>query len=222
MIQNKKPMNILFFGPSGSGKGTQAEMLAKRYDLKRLQSGAILRKWAKEKTDFGKKVQAAMNEGFVPSEWIFQMTKEEFAKVNEDQGLMLENFSRMLPEIKNLYNVLSELDRKLDYIFLIDIGDEEAIQRMIKRGTCQECEKVVVLDSGVEELICPDCGGMIKRRKDENIKSIKKRLYDYHDKTAEVLDYVRKNDRLIEINGEQSVENVFQDIVNYIENNNER
>ncbi len=219
MIQNKKPMNILFFGPSGSGKGTQAEMVAKKYDLKRLQSGAILRKWAKEKTDFGKKVQAAMNEGFVPSEWIFQMTKEEFAKVNKDQGLMLENFSRMLPEIKNLYNVLSELDRKLDYIFLIDIGDEEAIRRMIKRGTCQECEKVVVLDSGIEELICPDCGGMIKRRKDENIKSIKKRLHDYHDKTAEVLDYVRKNDRLIKINGEQPVEKVFKDIINYIENN---
>ena len=219
MIQNKKPMNILFFGPSGSGKGTQAEMLAKKYDLKRLQSGAILRKWAKEKTDFGKKVQVAMNKGFVPSEWIFQMTKEEFAKIDKDQGLMLENFSRMLPEIKNLYNVLSELDRKLDYIFLIDIGDEEAIQRMIKRGTCQECEKVVVLDSGIEELICPDCGGMIKRRKDENIKSIKKRLHDYHDKTAEVLDYVRKNDRLIEINGEQPVEKVFKDIINYIKNN---
>ncbi|MCK5084648.1 MAG: nucleoside monophosphate kinase [Candidatus Pacebacteria bacterium] len=219
MIQNKKPMNILFFGPSGSGKGTQAEMLAKKYDLKRLQSGAILRKWAKEKTDFGKKVQAAMNEGFVPSEWIFKMTKEEFAKIDKDQGLMLENFSRMLPEIKNLYNVLSELDRKLDYIFLIDISDEEAIQRMIKRGTCQECEKVVVLDGGVEELICSDCGGMIRKRKDENIESIKKRLHDYHDKTAEVLDYVRKNDRLIEINGEQPVEKVFKDIIDHIENN---
>ncbi|MCK4799923.1 nucleoside monophosphate kinase [Candidatus Parcubacteria bacterium] len=218
MIQNKKPMNILFFGPSGSGKGTQAEMVAERYDLKRLQSGAILRKWAKEKTDFGKKVQIAMNNGFVPSEWIFQMTKEEFSKVDESQGLMLENFSRMLPEIKNLYNVLSELDRKFDYIFLIDISDKEAIRRMVRRGTCQECEKVVVLDSDIKELICSDCGGVIKKREDENIESIKKRLDDYHNKTVEVLDYVRKNDRLIEINGEQSIEKVFKDIVNYIEN----
>lgn len=219
MIQNKKPINILFFGPSGSGKGTQAEMLAKKYGLKRLQSGAILRKWAKEKTDFGRKVQAAMNEGFVPSEWIFQMTKDEFSKIDKDQGLMLENFSRMLPEIKNLYNVLSGLNRKLNYIFLINISDKEAIQRMIKRGTCQKCEKVVVLDDDIEKLICPDCGGIIKRREDENIKSIKKRLSDYHNKTAEVLNYVRKNDKLIEINGEQSVENVFKDIINYIENN---
>ncbi|MCK5475886.1 MAG: nucleoside monophosphate kinase [Candidatus Pacebacteria bacterium] len=218
MIQNKEPINILFFGPSGSGKGTQAEMLAKKYDLKRLQSGAILRKWAKEKTDFGRKVQTAMNNGFVPSEWIFQMTKEEFSKVDENQGLMLENFSRMLPEIKNLYNVLSGLNRKLDYIFLININDKEAIQRMIKRGTCQQCEKVVVLDNDIEKLICPDCGGTIKRREDENIKSIKKRLSDYHNKTAEVLDYIRKNDKLIEINGEQSIENVFQDIINYINN----
>ena len=216
-MENKnKPLNILFFGPSGSGKGTQAEIIAKKYDLKRLQSGAILRKWAKEKTDFGKKVQTAMNEGFVPSEWIFRMTKEELSKVDKDQGLMLENFSRMLPEIKNLYNGLSELDRKLDYIFLINISDEEAIRRMMKRGTCQECEKVVVLESGVEELVCPDCGGMIKKRKDENIESIKKRLSDYHNKTSEVLDYVRENDRIIEINGEQSVENVSGDIINYI------
>ena len=219
MKNKNKPLNILFFGPSGSGKGTQAELIAKKYDLKRLQSGAILRKWAKEKTDFGRKVQEAMNNGFVPSEWIFKMTKEELDKVDKDQGLMLENFSRMLPEIKNLYNALSELDRKLDYIFLIDISDEEAVKRMIKRGTCQECEKVVVLESGIEELVCPDCGGMIKKRKDENIESIKKRLSDYHSKTSEVLDYVRENDRIIEINGEQSVENVFEDIVNYIENN---
>ena len=219
MIQNKKPINILFFGPSGSGKGTQAEMVAERYDLKRLQSGAILRKWAKEKTDFGKKVQTAMNNGFVPSEWIFQMTKEEFSKVDKDQGLMLENFSRMLPEIKNLYSVLAELNRKLDFIFLINISDKEAIQRMLKRGTCQECEKVVVLEDNVEKLVCSDCGGMIKRRKDENIESINKRLNDYHNKTAEVLDYIRKNDRLIEINGEQQIKKVFKDIISYIENN---
>ncbi|MCK5591192.1 MAG: nucleoside monophosphate kinase, partial [Candidatus Pacebacteria bacterium] len=63
-MENKdKLLNILFFGPSGSGKGTQAEKVAKKYNLKRLQSGAILRKWAKEKTDFGRKVQEAMNMG---------------------------------------------------------------------------------------------------------------------------------------------------------------
>ncbi len=219
MTQNRKPLNILFFGPSGSGKGTQAEMFAKKYNLKRLQSGAILRKWAKEETEFGRKVQTAMNEGFVPSEWIFKMTEDEFRKVDEKQGLMLENFSRMLPEIKNLYNVLKKLNRKLDYIFLIDISDEAAIQRMVKRGTCQECEKVVVLDSDIQELVCSDCGGIIKKREDENLKSIEKRLKDYHSKTSEVLDYVRNNDKLIEIDGNQEVENVFKDIINHIKNN---
>jgi adenylate kinase len=213
----KKPINILFLGPSGSGKGTQAEMVAKRYNLKRLQSGAILRKWAKKKTEFGRKVQESMNKGFVPSEWIFRMTKEEFGKVYERQGLMLENFSRMLPEIKNLYKVLAGLNRKLDYIFLVNINDDEAIRRMLKRGICQECEKIVILSDDTEELICSDCGGKIKRRKDENIKSIKKRLKDYHDKTSKVLEYIRKNDKLIEINGAQSVEKVFGDIIGHIE-----
>lgn len=212
----KKPISILFLGPSGSGKGTQAEMLAGKYNLKRLQSGAILRKWARKKTDFSKKVQKAMDKGFVPSEWIFQMTEEELGKVGKNQGLMLENFSRMLPEIKNLYKVLSELDRKLDYIFLINISDEEAIRRMLKRGTCQKCEKIVVLPDNIKESICSDCGGKIKRRKDENIKSIKKRLSDYHNRTSEVLEYIMKNDRLIEINGEQPIKEVFEDIIKHI------
>lgn len=219
MMQFKRPLNILFFGPSGSGKGTQAEMLAKKYNLQRLQSGAILRKWAKEKTEFGKKVQEAMNKGFVPSEWIFQITEEEFNKVDKKQGLMLENFSRMLPEIKNLYNVLEKLDRELDYIFLIDISDQEAIKRMMKRGTCQECEKVIIFKDDIEKMVCLNCGGTIKRRNDENIESIKKRLADYHSKTLEVLDYVGKKDKLIEINGEQSIEKVFQDITSYIKDN---
>lgn len=213
----KKPINILFLGPSGSGKGTQAEMVAEKYNLKRLQSGAILREWAKKKTDFGRKVQEAMYKGFVPSEWIFRITKEELGKVDKNQGLMLENFSRMLPEIKNLYKVLAKLNRKLDCIFLVNISDEEAIRRMLKRGTCQECEKIVILPDNIKELICSDCGGKIKRRKDENIKSIKKRLSDYHDKTSEVLEYIRKNDRLIEIDGAQAMEKVFEDIVGHIE-----
>ncbi len=157
-----------------------------------------------------------MIRGFVPSEWIFRMTKEELGKIDKNQGLMLENFSRMLPEIKNLYKVLKGINRKLDYIFLLNIGDKEAIRRMLKRGICQDCEKIVVLPDGVRELICPDCGGKIKRRKDENIKSIKKRLSDYHGKTSKVIEYINKNDRLIEINGEQPIKKVFEDIIKHI------
>lgn len=219
-MPESKQINILFIGPSGSGKGTQAELIAKKYGLQRFQSGAILRKWAKEDSEFGRKVRKAMNEGFVPSEWIFKMTEEEFRKADKNRGLMLENFSRMLPEIKNLYKVMAMLGRELDYIFLINISDEEAIRRLTKRGTCSNCEKVVIFEENLEKAVCPNCGNVIIRREDDNVESIKKRLNDYHNKTSEVIDYIKENDKLIMINGGQSVEKVYEDIVSHIENNN--
>lgn len=215
MISNK-PLNILIIGPSGSGKGTQAKMLAEKYNLQYLQSGEVSRKWAKGKTEFAKKIREAMNKGFVPSEWIFRMIKEEFANVDKNRGLMLDSFSRLLPEIKMLYQALAGLGRKLDYVFLINISDKEAIERLLKRGICPKCEQIVIIKSD-KERICTICGGKVSKREDDNPESIKKRLADFRNKTLLVADYIKKNDRLIEIDGEQLPEKVFEDIVKNIE-----
>lgn len=216
MIQNKKPINILLVGPSGGGKGTQAKMLAETYGLKHLQSGEILRKWASEKSEFGKKVSDAMQKGFVPSEWIFQMIEEEFRRVDENQGLVLDSFSRILPEAKMLYDVLEKSGRKPDYVFFIKVSDEEASDRLMKRGVCNNCKEVVAIDK-TKESKCPKCKGEVITRKDDNPESIKKRLDDFKTKTAEVLDYIKNNGKLIEINGQQPKEKVFADIRSYLD-----
>lgn len=215
IIKNNKPLNILIIGPPGSGKGTQAKMLAKKYGLRHLQSGKICRKWAREKTKFGREVYSALLEGFVPSEWIFKMTKEELVKVNKKQGLMLDSFSKLLPEIKMLYEILSKYDRKLDYIFLIKISDKEIFSRLSNRGTCQRCEKVFVFREN-KKTICPTCNLEVKKRDDDNWESMEKRLKDYKTKTSRTIEYIRKNDRLIEINGEQPIKKVFEDITKHI------
>lgn len=215
-MDTKEPINILLVGPSGGGKGTQAKMIAERYGLEHLQSGEILRKWAGEKSEFGKKVSDAMQKGFVPSEWIFQMIEEEFRKVDAGKGLVLDSFSRILPEAKMLYDVLEKSGRKLDYVFYIKISDKEAMNRLAKRGVCSICMEVVVIEKAGDAK-CPKCGGEVITRKDDNPESIKKRLDDFKTKTTSVLNYIRDNGDLIEIDGQQSIEKVFADIANCLD-----
>jgi len=214
-MKKNQPINILLVGPSGGGKGTQAHLIAEAFGLKHLQSGEILRRWASRKDEFGIKVSEAMQKGFVPSEWIFQMIEEEFKKVDANQGLVLDSFSRILPEAKMLYDVLEKSGRRLDYVFFIKISDEEAIKRLEKRGICSDCKEIVMIDK-IKDMKCDKCGATVEIRRDDNPESIKKRLDDFKSKTTEVINYIRENDRLIEINGEQSMEKVFLEISSYL------
>lgn len=212
-----KPINILLVGPSGGGKGTQAKMLADAFGLKHLQSGEILRRWASQDNEFGKRVSDAMQKGFVPSEWIFQMIEEEFKKVDADQGLVVDGFSRILPEVKMLYNVFEKSGRKMDYVFFIKVSDEEAMKRLAKRGVCSKCKGIMMVGE-IKDMTCNKCGGKVEIRRDDNLDSIKKRLDEFKTKTTEVIDYIKKQGRLIEIDGEQSKEKVFEDIMSHVKN----
>jgi adenylate kinase len=214
MVRNK-PINILLVGPSGGGKGTQAVLIAEKFGMKHLQSGEILRRWASQDDEFGKKVNEAMLKGFVPSEWIFRIIEEEFKKVDEGKGLVLDSFSRILPEAKMLYDVLEKSGRKLDYVFFVKVSDEEAMRRLSKRAVCRECKEIMMIDE-IRDMKCVKCGGDVEIRKDDNPESIKKRLNEFKSKTSEVINYIRENGRLIEIDGEQPKEKVFEDIIEHI------
>lgn len=216
MLQ-KKVLTILIFGPSGSGKGTQSEMLSRKYDLKHLQSGEILREIASVPDDFGRKVAESMQSGFVPAEWILEIIQKTFSEIDSDQGLIIDGFARKLPEIKMLISSLLKNHRNLDYIFLIGITEDEAVKRLLIRKVCSGCKRV--LEYKNRDLAkCPFCGAKIVSRDDDNILTIKKRLDDFKKETVPVLNFLRESGyEITEINGDQAVEKVFEDICEKIE-----
>ena len=220
-MKNKKPLNILLLGLSGSGKGTQAKMLVEKYNLKHLQTGEILRNIVKSGSEFGERIAEVMNQGkFVPYQWILKIAGEEIGKLGENQGVVFEGFSRKLPEVKELCKILTEHKRELDYVFLIDISDEEAIERLSKRRICKKCCRLFIAGTTIDkdETKCPDCGGEIYRRSDDTLEGIKKRLAEFKKETLPVVEFFKKRGDLIVINGEQSVEEVFEKIVKRIKN----
>lgn len=212
-----KPLNIFILGPSGSGKSTQAKFLAKEFNLIYLKSGEMLRAIARQKTVLGRKIKKIMSEQgkFVPCKIVIKLAQEELKKIPKSKGIVFDGFGRKLPEIKADEKMLAKIGRKIDYVFLIEIGEKEILKRLSKRRVCKKCGTNFILGKTIKENIkkCPKCGGEIYQRKDDSPAKIKSRLKEYQKETLPVARYLKKKRILIKINGEQPIKKVYKDIL---------
>ena len=209
-----KSRNIIFLGRSGSGKGTQAELLMKKFALANIDTGDILRRLAKKNDKFGKTVLETISHGkLVPIWLVIYCWLDQLLKVPSKKGIIMEGSPRQLEEAKTLEEVFSWLGREDFRVVYLQTSAKEVTQRLLTRRICSKCGKEFSLNFTPNLKNCSHCGGKLVRRKDDYPKAIKNRMLFFQKKILPVINYFRKKKMVVEVNGEGSVQKIHKRIL---------
>ena len=209
-------MKLIMLGAPGAGKGTQAKKIAEKYQIPHISTGDIFRANIKAGTELGMKAKSFMDQGqLVPDEVTIGMLLDRISQDDSKNGYVLDGFPRTIPQAESLTAALKERGEKIDYAVNVDVPDDNIINRMSGRRACVGCGATyhVVYNAPKSEDICDTCGKKLILRDDDKPETVKNRLLVYHDQTQPLIDYYKKEGVLVEVDGTQNLEKVFQDIV---------
>jgi adenylate kinase len=202
-------MKLILLGAPGSGKGTQAAYIAKKYDLPHISTGDIFRENIKKGTPLGLKVKSVMDTGnLCPDDLTVELVKDRLAEPDCQKGYLLDGFPR------DIYQA-QELDKfsTPDCVLEINVDLNKIERRITGRRSCPKCNGSFHIDFIGNTEICPNCGAKLVTRKDDNAETVKERLMVYATQTEPLIDYYSKQGKLVCVDGNLSVEQVFSEIV---------
>ena len=209
-------MKIIMLGAPGAGKGTQAKKIADKYQIPHISTGDIFRANIKEGTELGKKAKSYMDQGqLVPDELTLELIMDRFQNPDCKNGYVLDGFSRTIPQAEALTEALAKKGETIDYAINVEVPDENIINRMGGRRACLACGStyhIVYAPTRVEG-ICDRCGEKLVLRDDDKPETVKNRLNVYHNQTQPLIEYYTRQGKLAEVDGTQSMEDVFNAIV---------
>ena len=209
-------MKIIMLGAPGAGKGTQAMKIAEKYQIPHISTGDIFRANIKEGTELGKKAKSYMDQGqLVPDELTLELIMDRFQNPDCENGYVLDGFPRTIPQAEALTEALAKKGETIDYAINVEVPDENIINRMGGRRACLACGStyhIVYAPTRVEG-ICDRCGEKLVLRDDDKPETVKNRLNVYHNQTQPLIEYYTRQGKLAEVDGTQSMEDVFNAIV---------
>ena len=209
-------MKIIMLGAPGAGKGTQAKMIAEKCGIPHISTGDIFRANIKNGTELGAKAKEYMDKGLlVPDELVCDLVVDRIQQADCEKGYILDGFPRKIPQAEALENALNAIEQKLDYAIDIDVPDENIINRMSGRRACVGCGATyhVLFNPTKVEGKCDVCGESLILRDDDKPETVKKRLDVYHTQTQPLIDFYTERKVLVEVDGTQSMDKVFDDIM---------
>ena len=209
-------MKIIMLGAPGAGKGTQAKKIADKYQIPHISTGDIFRANIKAGTELGKKAKSYMDQGLlVPDELTLELIMDRFQNPDCANGYVLDGFPRTIPQAEALTAALEKNGETIDYAINVEVPDENIVTRMSGRRACLACGATyhVVYAPTKTEGVCDRCGEKLVLRDDDKPETVKKRLDVYHSQTQPLIDYYTKQGKLVEVDGTQNVNAVFDAIV---------
>lgn len=215
-------MMIVFLGPPGAGKGTQAESISRREKIPHISSGNLLREAVEAGTETGKKARNYIENGLlVPDQIVVDIIKDRILKNDCKVGFVLDGFPRTLSQAKVLDEMLRNLGNRLDMVFYFSVSKESVVQRLSGRLICGACganyHKIYVPSS--KDGLCDKCGGKLNQRADDKPETILERLRVYHEQTEGLIGYYKKSGILREISSDdRRIEMITKNISDTIEN----
>lgn len=211
-------MNVIFIAAPAAGKGTQAEMLEKEYNMYHLSTGDLLREISSTDTSLGRVVKEIIDNGkLIDDELMLKLLKEKVSTIDKD-GIIFDGFPRTLRQAKMLDELMNELNQKIDKVIYLEVDKEVALKRATGRITCGNCGNIYnIYFDNIKDNKCNNCGNELTRRMDDTEEKFNTRFDNYIANTKPVIDYYKGLNNLYTVSSMGDKLDIFNNIKSIIE-----
>ena len=213
-------MRIVLLGAPGSGKGTQAKLLAEKYGLPQISTGDLLREAVASGSLLGRQAKAAMDAGqLVSDDIVLAIIQERISRSDARKGFILDGFPRNQPQAEALDQLLTRLGQPLNLALLVAVDVDALIQRLVGRRTCLSCGQMYNVFYAPPHMDgrCDACGGKLRHRADDNEETIGNRLRVYETHTLPVVNYYEEQEKLRTVQGVGEIKDIFKAVVKIVD-----
>ncbi len=212
-------MNIIFVGPPGAGKGTQAQVISKTFKIPHISTGEMLRNEMESGSELGNKVKDIINSGKLVDDTVMnQIVKERLSKPDTKSGFILDGFPRTLNQAKALDEILFSIGKKLDHVIYVDVPENVIVERLSARRMCPKCGRNynMITDPPKEDELCDDCHVPLITRDDDKPETVRNRYKVYLELTKPVINYYSAKKLLFTVDGTLPVKEVEEILIKMI------